>query len=366
MQATVRGRRGVVSSIAHRYAWREMLLPPGVTGQSAFADGVPLAAGADATPDLRLMWMRDPEPRQLLALRDEIGPKAVSLLVGPLSRQLRARIDRVGETFCLTLRPARYVDETERVIFGSLQLVIHDDLVVLIARGGCFELDAWVRELTGRTDLLAGGPNAIAHAAIRRVLDDYEPVLTGLENDIDEIEDQVFGTHGSPVRRIYELLREVIAFQRATRPLDELLATLERRHAMTETVRASANGDAEATSALVTPPGAPFSDGLSADAQLTSERAASYRALLENVLNVNLALETKRLSEVAIDQTEQTKKISAWAAILFTPSLVAGVYGMNFRRMPELLWGYGYPFALSLMLILCMGLYTVFKRRDWI
>jgi magnesium transporter len=84
------------------------------------------------------------------------------------------------------------------------------------------------------------------------------------------------------------------------------------------------------------------------------------------VLNVNLALESKRLSEVSIAQTEQTKKISSWAAILFTPTLVGGIYGMNFEHMPELHWEYGYPFALGLMLAMGIGLYVAFKRRDWL
>jgi magnesium transporter len=88
--------------------------------------------------------------------------------------------------------------------------------------------------------------------------------------------------------------------------------------------------------------------------------------LLQNILSVNLTLETKALSETSNAQNEEVKKISAWAAILFAPSMVGTIYGMNFRHMPELDWEFGYPFALGLMVLVCFGLYVLFKRRGWI
>ena len=96
------------------------------------------------------------------------------------------------------------------------------------------------------------------------------------------------------------------------------------------------------------------------------EQADAFRELLQNILSVNLTLETKALSEASIDQNEEVKKISAWAAILFAPTLVGTIYGMNFDHMPELDWRLGYPFALGLMALVCLGLYVMFKRRGWI
>jgi magnesium transporter len=93
---------------------------------------------------------------------------------------------------------------------------------------------------------------------------------------------------------------------------------------------------------------------------------AFRRALLQNILNVNLTLETKALSEASHAQNEQVKRISAWAAILFAPTLVGTNYGMNFEHMPELGWTFGYPLALALMVFVSVGLYVVFKRRRWI
>ena len=96
------------------------------------------------------------------------------------------------------------------------------------------------------------------------------------------------------------------------------------------------------------------------------EQADGFRQLLQNILNINLTLETKALSEASHLQNEEVKKISAWAAILFAPTLVGTIYGMNFDRMPELHWRLGYPFALVLMFGVSLTLYLLFKRRTWI
>lgn len=318
----------------------------GEIGELAFTEGVPLAAGSARSADLTVVWVSEPTASQLDQLRERFGA-AQQLLTEESSRHARARVDRLGAARFVSLSPARYLDAEERVEFGELQLLLMPGVVLLVERGGCFVLDRFIAGLEGRSDLLSRGPNAVAHAAISRVLDDYEPVLAGLENDIDEIEDQVFASDADPLRRIYELIREVLVFQRATDPLDELLGVLAHRPDATEPARHHARD-------------------LRTRAQHTSERVAGFRALLENALNVNLTLETKRLSELSIQQNEQMKKLSAWAAILFTPTLITGIYGMNFRHMPELHWVSGYPLSIVLMLAVGFGLWAVFKRRDWI
>jgi magnesium transporter len=154
------------------------------------------------------------------------------------------------------------------------------------------------RDLEARPDLLRRGPVAI----MDRVVDDYAPVVAGIENDIDEIEDDVFD--GKPAR----------------------LAT----------------------------------------ASATRNAALGFRELLQNILSVNLTLETKALSETSNAQNEEVKKISAWAAILFAPTLIGTIYGMNFENIPELHWGLGYPFALALMLLTSVTLFLIFKSRGWL
>ena len=182
-----------------------------------------------------------------------------------------------------------------------------------------------------------------------RVVDDYAPVVAGVENDIDEIEDEMFGVgiRADVSRRIYELTREVIAFQRATKPL---VAMLERL------IAAPGVQDEEAR----------YLRDVHDHALRVQEQADGFRELLQNILSVNLTLETKTLSEVSNQQNDQVKKISAWAAILFAPSMVGTIYGMNFDHMPELHWQQGYPFALGLMAAVCLALYLLFKRRHWI
>lgn len=314
--------------------------------RAAFKDGHPLPPGSTETPSLRVFSVMRPSTDQIAEIAAELGIDRRAVARAQ-DRHVRARMDRYGDARFLVVRPARYLDETEEVQFGELQLILGPDYVVLLGRSGIFPLESFVGDVCSNPALVSNGPSSILHAAIDAVVDGYEPVMLGLETDIDEIEDEVFRGEGDPVRRIYQLLREVIGFQRATDPLALLLDDLVRgRELPLHEHRFVRDAHERALHA--------------------SERAAGFRSLLENVLNVNLALETKRLSEVGIEQNEQTKKISSWAAILFTPSLIGAIYGMNFRQMPELHWTYGYPFAISMMLLMMVVLYVLFKRRDWL
>jgi magnesium transporter len=175
-----------------------------------------------------------------------------------------------------------------------------------------------------------------------QVVDDYEPVTEGLENDIDEIETEVFSGNPGVSRRIYLLSREAIEFLRATEPLAGELEPL---------VEGSV-GDADAELRR-------YLRDVRDHALKVTERIAGFRELLTNILSVNLTL-------VGINQNDEVKKISGWAAILFAPTLVATIYGMNFEHMPELKWLFGYPFALSLMVLVAVSLYLIFKRRGWL
>ncbi len=312
----------------------------------AFREGSELADGSGQVPDLRLYWVPRPSPEQIeqIGRELEIDPRA---LARAHATHIRARADHFGETTFLVVRPARYVDKLEQVEFGELQIIIGPGFAVLLGRCGVFKLQEFVDGLVARPDVLAKGPAAVKHAALWSVAEQYQPVIFGLENDIDEIEDEVFRQETDPLRRIYELIREVMGFQRAADPLTAMLGELIYHRDLD-------NGEGQ------------FVRDAHERAVHASERAASFRSLLENVLNVKLALESKRLSEASIEQTEQTKKISSWAAILFTPTLIGGIYGMNFKHMPELQWELGYPFALGLMVAMAAGLYAAFKRNDWL
>lgn len=259
----------------------------------------------------------------------------------------RPKLERYGDTLLCVLRPARYVDATETVEFGELHVFAGTSFVITVRQDDTCELAAVRAALESRPDLLARGALSILHAIMDRVVDDYAPVVAGLENDIDEIEDQVFGGSGDVSRRIYELSREVIAFQRAVKPLP----------AMLEPLVGDPDGDPEERRYL---------RDVQDHALRVQEQADGFRQLLQSILNVNLTLETKNLSQASIAQNEQVKRISAWAAILFAPTLIGTVYGMNFDHMPELHWQVGYPLALGLMMATSVTLFLIFRRRDWL
>lgn len=259
----------------------------------------------------------------------------------------RPKLERYGDTLYCVLRPARYIDATETVEFGELHLFAGPAFVITARQDDACDLAGVRTGLQKRPDLLSLGPIAILHAVMDRVVDDYAPVVAGLENDIDEIEDTVFGGGGNVSRRIYELHREVIAFQRASTPLGPMLERLM----MDEDL-----GNEERR----------YLRDVHDHALRVQEQVGGFRELLQNILSVNLTLETKALNEVSNLQNEEVKRISAWAAILFAPTLVGTIYGMNFDHMPELHWRFGYPLSVGLMLGISLTLYLIFKRRRWI
>jgi magnesium transporter len=261
----------------------------------------------------------------------------------PIKAPVRTKLEHYEGTLFLVLKAARYLDESETVEFGEVDTFVGENFVVMVLRGEPAALVAVRERLQGDPELFGRGPEAILYAIIERVVDGYVPVVAGLENDIDEIETEVFSGNAGVSRRIYELSREVIEFQRATEPLPAILDRLI----------SGAEGhevDAELQKYL----------HIVQDRALRiTERVEGFRQLLQNILSVNL-------TGASIAQNDQVKKISAWAAILFAPTLIGTVYGMNFDYMPELHWRYGYPFALVLMLMVSVTLSLVFKRRGWL
>jgi magnesium transporter len=274
-----------------------------------------------------------------------------------LEAHQRPKLERYGQTLFVVLRPARYLDAPEEVEFGEIHVFVGEDFVITVRHGEAPALGEVRRRLEADPELLMLGPEAILYAIMDRVVDGYAPVVSGLENDIDEIEVEVFSGNPGVSRRTYELTREVIEFQRAIKPLagmlGNLIAGFEKYRVDPELQR--------------------YLRDVQDHAIQVNERVAGFRELLQNILSVNLTLvslqqneEVKNLSEASIDQNEEVKKISAWAAILFAPTLIGTVYGMNFDHMPELHWLLGYPFALLLMLLVSVTLYAIFKRHGWL
>lgn len=271
----------------------------------------------------------------------------------------RPKLERYDDTLFVVLRPARYVDPVEVIELGEIHLFLGPEFVVTLRHAEQPQLAEVRHRLEEAPDLLRRGPYAVLYAVLDKVVDDYGPVLDGLQKDIDEIEVQVFDGDPQASRRIYQLSREVIEFQRAVDPLTDLLNQLrdELKTRVGET-------DLELRRML--------RDVADHHARVT-ERTEAFHQLLTHILSANAALVAQRqneeitqLTQASYQQNEQLKRISSIAAILFAPTLIAGVYGMNFNHMPELNWILGYPLAITLMLLLGLALYFTFRHRGWL
>ncbi|SFL73293.1 magnesium and cobalt transport protein CorA [Geodermatophilus ruber] len=311
-----------------------------------------------AEDDERLVWLGlyRPEPGALGELAEQYDLPELAVEDAIKAHQ-RPKFERYGDTLFVVLKAARYVDAAEEVEFGELHLFLGGNFAISVRHSESPDLSRVRRRLESEPALLAKGSEAVLYAILDAVVDGYSPVVEGLANDIDEIETEVFRGDPGVSRRIYELSQEVLEFQRAAQPLTGILAAIAAgfdKYGVEEELRSYLR-DVEDHVVQVT------------------ERVEAFRLQLRDILTVNATLvaqrqneEIRELTEASIAQGEEVKKISAWAAILFAPTLVGTVYGMNFDDMPELHWSLGYPFALLAMLGVSLTLYAVFKRRGWI
>lgn len=305
-----------------------------------------------------LAWIElsKPSPAEIESLAQEFEFHDL-LLEDIIQAHQRPKLERYESTLFVVLHAARYLDKEEEVEFSELHIIVGPDYVVTLCHGEAPRLSGVRTRLEQDAELLAFGPEAILYAITDTVVDEYAPVTRGLEIDIEQIEYQVFSGHPDVSRRIYELSGEVADFGRAVRPLKRILADLssgfEKYQVNTELQ--SYLRDVEDHLVEV------------------YENTERFSASLKDILTVNATLMTQRqmeeiraLNEAGSEENIAMKKISAWAAIIFAPSLVGSIYGMNFDIMPELHWAFGYPFALGLMLAVALILFIIFKIKKWI
>lgn len=255
----------------------------------------------------------------------------------------RPKLEMYDDTLFVVLKPARYLDRQETVELGEILLFIDDDFVVAVRHGEASQLVTVRESLERQPDELRLGSGAVLRAVVERVVDDYTTVLAGLERDIQELEIQVFtSSEDAPTERIYKLKREVVEFAQATTPLLDPLDRLAR-------------GRFDA----IRPELREYFRDAHDQLQREVDQISTFRDLLTSILDANM-------TQVSVRQNEDMRKISAWVAIAAVPTLLAGVWGMNFARMPELDWRFGYPFALALMGSVSSYLYRLFKRSGWL
>ncbi|MEU8300312.1 magnesium/cobalt transporter CorA [Micromonospora sp. NPDC048909] len=310
----------------------------------------------ELTDSMAWIGLYRPDSDQIISLAREFRLHDLAV-EDAINAHQRPKLERYGETLFVVLRAARYLDQREEVEFSEVHLFIGPGFVITVRHGEAPQLSAVRRRLEDEPGMLARGPQAVLYAILDHVVDGYAPVVAGLENDIDEIETEVFGGDPNASRRIYGLSREVIQFQRAARPLLGVLGAL-----------AAGSGKYGSDEELQR-----YLRDVTDHLTQVVERVDSFRHLLQNILAVNATLvsqqqneEMRSLTAASYAQNEELKKVSSWAAILFAPTLIGTVYGMNFVHMPELRWRFGYVFAVGLMALVCGTLYLIFKRRGWL
>lgn len=308
-------------------------------GELPLAQASEAASGAEA-----FVWigLTEPGADELEAVAREFGLHELAVEDAVKAHQ-RPKLEIYDDTLFLVLKSARYIDAEEALEIGEIMLFVHRGFIVSVRHGEASALADVRAQIEARPDLLRCGPGAVLHAIVDRVVDDYEVVVEGVENDVQEVEAQVFSPDShNPAARIFRLEREVIGFQRAVVPLAPAVERLAR-------------GDLD----VVTPQLREYFRDVDDHLRRVSGRIEGFRDLLLTALQANL-------TQVSVRQNEDMRKISAWVAIIAVPTAIAGVYGMNFQVMPELEWRLGYPAVMLVIVVICTLLYVRFRRAGWL
>ncbi len=297
-----------------------------------------------AAEDGTFVWigLRDPSSEEFDSVAREFYLHELAVEDAVKAHQ-RPKVEEYEHTLFIVLKTAKYHDDTETVEIGEINLFVGDGFLISVRHGGPSPLGDVRKQIESRPDLLRCGPGAVMHAIVDRVVDDYEPVLAGIEDDIEEVEEDVFSpSASSPTERIYKLKREVLSMHKATAPLIDPLQSLAR-------------GDYPHVHKDIQDY---FRDVYDHVAR-ANDAVESMREMLNGILDANTA-------QVSVRQNEDMRKISAWVAIAAVPTLLAGIWGMNFQHMPELSLVFGYPLALLVMATICFTLYRKFKSAGWL
>jgi magnesium transporter len=253
----------------------------------------------------------------------------------------RPKLEIYGDSLFVVLKTAKFVDPVEVATFGEIQVFIGDGFAVVVRHGEASALAVTRKELEHRPDLLRLGPSAVLYAVVDRVVDDYAPVVRQVDEAIADLEYQVFADTDAvnPVERIYKLKREVLELNAATSPLMEPLELLSEQEAVPWVHSEMRTYFRDVHDHL----------------ERTQQQVDTFRDVLGSVLEANL-------TRVSVRQNEDMRKISAWVAIAAIPTLVGGIYGMNFEHMPELNEEWAYPVVLLVIAAACGFLYWKFRR----
>jgi magnesium transporter len=293
--------------------------------------------------DNAFVWLglHEPSAEEFDAVRREFDLHELAVEDAIKAHQ-RPKLEVYGDSILVVLKPARHLEHERTIEFGEILIFLGDGFIITVRHGEAALHEVRLRT-EERTDLLRCGPGAALYAIVDRIVDDYQPVLRALDQDVEAVEHEVFSpSKTNPAEDIYRLKREILELHAAVAPLDEPLDRLARgRHQLV-------HEDLHAY----------FRDVHDHLLRVIGQ-VESHRDLLTSVLTANL-------TQLTVRQNEDMRKISAWAAIIAVPTAIAGLYGMNFQHMPELGWTLGYPLTLGLIAVVCLLLYGYFRRIGWL
>jgi len=301
-----------------------------------------LRAGED---DKAFLWigLKDPTQAEFDLVNEELRLHPLAVEDAVKGHQ-RPKVELFDNTIFVVLKTLRYVEATSDVETGEVMMFVGDRFVVTVRYGEASPLAGVRARLERNPELLAHGEIAVLHAVMDSVVDNYVAIDGELENDLEDIEQSVFaGANSVSSATIYRLKREVLEFKRAAAPLAAPLRMLHdgsRSPLPDQEVRLLLRDVADHLLRVI-------------------DHVESYDRLLTDILSAHLA-------QISVQQNNDMRKISAWVAIAAVPTMLAGIYGMNFDNMPELRWHYGYYAALAVMVLVCAALYRAFKKSGWL
>ncbi|TYL55905.1 magnesium/cobalt transporter CorA [Nocardioides sp. BGMRC 2183] len=292
--------------------------------------------------DFIWVGLHEPEHHELAAVAEVFDLHRLAVEDAVKAHQ-RPKLERYDASLFLVLKTLWYVDADDAVETGEINVFVGSDFVVTVRHGSGSPLRDARRSLESRQAMLDHGPSGVVYGVCDAVVDSYAAVLAGLENDVDEVEAAVFGDRRTDESgRIYTLKREVAEVRRAVLPLREPMHRF-----------------ATGATSQVVEEAAPFFRDIVDHLARAAEQIDTLEGLLSSAFDGHMA-------RIAAQQNDDMRKISAAIGLAAVPTLIAGVYGMNFDHMPELHWMFGYPFALLLMIATSLGLWWFFKRSGWL
>ncbi|MFR9798471.1 magnesium and cobalt transport protein CorA [Streptomyces sp. MS06] len=343
---------------------RTAVTPSAVVDCAVYRDGARVATAEPLTPqeamhqvrrDGGFVWigLHEPTEAEFAGIASEFGLHPLAVEDAVQAHQ-RPKLERYDDSLFTVFKTVHYVEHdeltanSEVVETGEVMCFTGGEFFITVRHGGQGSLRALRHRLQDDPELLAKGPSAVLHAIADHVVDGYIAVADALQDDIDAVETDVFspGRKGTPrgtdAGRIYQLKREILEFKRAVAPLLRPMQLLSERPMR-----------------LVDPDIQKYFRDVADHVARVQEQVVGFDELLNSILQANLA-------QASVAQNEDMRKITSWAAIIAVPTMVCGVYGMNFDHMPETHWRYGYPVIMLVTGAICLGIHRTLKRNGWL